>query len=281
MLSTTWDAGALNRGVASWNDARGLGFMMFSEENATTRFVGNNINNAEHFVPVRFRNDSTWQYNNNRGWVNFQPRETDVLVAHLNFSLNTATSLENVNTRIGGVQTGYDDGDIVVIAGRWNGWERPEEFTVLGTSFTTFTSGDDVLLAGYLNHGVRVPDSATGTAYMIYSKEVVGQRFPDSGPFQAQHFFAARMASDQWQYATDSGWVPFQPRNSDLVIAELNLDDDSVKLWKGIRYTVDGIAGGFHDGDITIAGGQLAGKATSGQFEVFGSYKRTHRYFQR
>jgi hypothetical protein len=69
--------------------------------------------------------------------VNFVPRATDLLLAALDFSADTVTSLMGTNSNINGIKSGYASGNIVITPNMWNGSFNAGEFGLTGTSFTT------------------------------------------------------------------------------------------------------------------------------------------------
>ncbi|QDU58543.1 putative deoxyribonuclease RhsB [Aeoliella mucimassa] len=130
----------INSGVAVDDAATGTGYLMYSDESVHTRFGDNNINNADHFVAVRFDSTAGWQYNNNTSWVSFTPVVTDRIVASVDFDSNTATSLEGTSGTEHGILSGYLSGNLEYFPEQWNGATSgvgPEgEFDITGTTLT-------------------------------------------------------------------------------------------------------------------------------------------------
>ena len=81
MLATVF-VGDLNSGVAVSEDATGVGYILYSQEDVHTRFSGIRTDNADHFVAARL-DGIQWQYNNDSQWVDFQTEITDVLILSL------------------------------------------------------------------------------------------------------------------------------------------------------------------------------------------------------
>ena len=83
MLATI-SVGDLNSGVAVSEDATGVGYILYSQEDVHTRFSGIRADNADQFIAVRL-DGIQWQYNNDSQWIDFETELTDVLVAEVNF----------------------------------------------------------------------------------------------------------------------------------------------------------------------------------------------------
>ena len=123
-----------NRGVAVSDGASGSGYMMYTAESVHLRFGNVNQFNADHIIGVRF-SFGQWQYNTNSTWQVFTPVATDILLASVDFSADTVTSLEGTSGTVSGIVSGYASGDIVITPNMWNGSPNAGEFGVLGASF--------------------------------------------------------------------------------------------------------------------------------------------------
>lgn len=273
--SSNTSVAPLNFGVAAADSATGTGYLMYSSQTVQTRF-GSAVNstNAAHIVAVRL-NGSQWQFTNrdSTGWVDFTPAANDRLLAEVDFSADTVTSLEGTDSTIGGIAAGYDSGDLVYTANQWNGSANNGEFGVTGTSFSTaFTS--QISLTP-LNFGVAAMDSATGTGYMMYSQQGVQARFGnDVNATNAAHILAVRLNGSQWQFTNrdSAGWINFTPVASDLLLAEVDFSADTVTSLEGVFSNIGGIAAGYESGDIVFTANQWNGSTNSGEFGVTGSF---------
>ena len=123
--------GSLGYGVTAKESASGSGYILFSPTGLTTRMTLW-PNQASHFVAVYYQNDS-WYYYNNETPIAFTPLNTDVLVASVDFSLDTAEVLIGKNTHVHGIQIGYASGDLGIIFNQFNGVYNPGEFAVTGS----------------------------------------------------------------------------------------------------------------------------------------------------
>ncbi|MCH6256333.1 Ig-like domain-containing protein [Puniceicoccaceae bacterium K14] len=124
-----------NRGVAGQEEATGSGYIMYTKESVHTRFAATtpHMYNADHFIAVR-HNGTTWQYDTNVAYASFTPMPSDILVAKVDFTTNTATMLAGTDTTTNGIATGYQSGDFKVLADRWNGGPNTNEFDLQGDS---------------------------------------------------------------------------------------------------------------------------------------------------
>ncbi|WP_459554668.1 S8 family serine peptidase [Lacunimicrobium album] len=257
----------LRNGVGGTDNATGTGYMMYSQQNVRTRFSGLDSNNADNFINVRL-NGAQWQYDNNSTWVNFTPTSSDVLVAALNFTTDTVTLLEGNLGLVNGIVQGYLDGDLAIIANNWAGTTNAGEYRVTGT-YITFAPRTP--LTG-LRNGIGGTDNATGTGYMMYSQSNVRTRFSGLDPNNADNFVNVRLNGSQWQYDNNSTWVNFVPTSSDRLVAALDFTADTVDLLKGTFSTIQGIASGYLDGDLTITPNNWNGNANTGEYHLTGTF---------
>lgn len=142
--------GNLNEGIAARDGATGIGYLMYSEELLPVRFINNPPyssstygDNANNLIAVVLQNDQ-WYYDDNSDLRPFTPRSTDLLLAELNFSTDTATLLQGQNRLINGIRAGYESGDLTVTPNVWNGSTggiAPGEFGVTGIYVTVSDDG--------------------------------------------------------------------------------------------------------------------------------------------
>ncbi|WP_459554672.1 cadherin domain-containing protein [Lacunimicrobium album] len=257
----------LRNGVGGTDNATGTGYMMYSQQNVRTRFSGLDPNNADNFVNVRL-NGAQWQYDNNSTWVNFTPTSTDILVAALNFTTDTVTLLEGNIGLVNGIVQGYLDGDLAIIANNWNGSPNTGEYHLTGT-YLTFAPRTPLT---NLRNGVGGTDNATGTGYMMYSQQNVRTRFSGLDPNNADNFVNVRLNGTQWQYDNNSTWVNFTPTSTDRLVATLNFTSDTVTLLKGTSSTIQGIASGYLNSDLTITPNNWNGTANTGEYHLTGTF---------
>ena len=123
--------------------------------------------------------------------------------------------------------------------------------------------------------GVGVADGATGTGYIMYSEEIVQQRFPTSVTKNAVHLIAVRNNAGQWQYNDDSQWLNFTPVPSDHLIAEVDFSANTADLMQGNTTNVNGISAGYFMGDLEIFPEQWNGINNPGEFYVIGTFFTT------
>ncbi len=257
----------LRNGVAGNDNATGSGYMMYSQQNVRTRFSSLAPNNADNFINVRL-NGTQWQYDNNISWVNFTPTSTDVLVAAIDFTTDSVTMLKGNFGIINGLSKGYADGNLLVIANRWNGQTNAGEFGLSGSDITFAPS----TVLKNLRNGVAATDSATGTGYMMYSQQNIHTRFSSIDAGNADNFIVIRNNAGQWQYDNNSGWVNFTPTSTDVIVGSLNFDTGTTTTGKGNLGVINGIQRGYLDSDLRINPYQWAGAYNHGEFTVTGTY---------
>ncbi|MEO0529845.1 MAG: cadherin domain-containing protein, partial [Planctomycetota bacterium] len=154
----SYDVGALNSGVAVADDRTGTGYLMYSVEHVDTRFSDQPPypSNADHFVAVVYdAATDKWYYDDNGGGpgnrpaeealFEFVPRDTDILVAALDFDADTATDLKGTASYVQGIFAGYRDGDLTITPNQWGGASNAGEFGLTGTTITPWLTGDGSL----------------------------------------------------------------------------------------------------------------------------------------
>ena len=137
-VGATLDAGPLGRGLTGLDGATGIAYVIWTEERIQTRFTSPPIdpNSADHFFVARYLNGN-WQYMTDNEFVTFTPRPNDLIIAELNLSADTVNDLKGTDGVIGGIRSGYFDGDIVITPDMWNGSVDEGEFGISGTFIIT------------------------------------------------------------------------------------------------------------------------------------------------
>ncbi len=147
MLATI-SVGDLNSGVAVSEDATGVGYILYSQEDVHTRFSGIRADNADHFIAARL-DGIQWQYNDDSRWVDFETEVSDVLVAKVNFDGDAV--IREYQGYVQGVpvviphaypagirELVYEPSDLYVVANQFGSQFDKNEFQVLGRQFETF-----------------------------------------------------------------------------------------------------------------------------------------------
>jgi hypothetical protein len=128
------DLGDLGYGIAARDSATGSGWILWSEQNIFSRLNPSPFSqNAQHLIAVTHVSDQ-WFYDNNGVLIEFQPNESDCLVASVNFTTDTVTLLEGSKTVVEGIDAGYASGNLSIIANRWANVFNAGEFGLDGTS---------------------------------------------------------------------------------------------------------------------------------------------------
>jgi hypothetical protein len=125
--------GDLDFGVAASDNATGIGYLMWSNQDVHVRFSPPPYSrNADHLIAVQYVNGQ-WMVDNNSTLTAFTPAADDCLVAEVNFTNDTAVTLQGTDTIINGIDAGYTTGDLAVFADQLNGNPNNGEFDVTGT----------------------------------------------------------------------------------------------------------------------------------------------------
>jgi hypothetical protein len=196
----------MNNGVACRDSATGTGYMLYSEANTHSRFAGIHPQNADHFVCVVLRG-AQWKYDTNSAERPFTPVSTDVLVATLDFSTDTATMALGVNQEIGTtaqIHLGYTSGDISVIPNMYGGSANIGEWGVLGAHFIThFITHQPFIFSG-CQQNVCSPSSALLAGRGLYQRAAQGSpwqcRAVDQGSYMNYSPTGGCTCQTSWAY---------------------------------------------------------------------------------
>ncbi|MCD4819738.1 MAG: T9SS type A sorting domain-containing protein [Candidatus Cloacimonetes bacterium] len=126
-----------------------------------------------------------------------------------------------------------------------------------------------------LNQGITCQDDATGTGYILYSEERVHDRFYVYPPFAANsdHLIAVKHFSSGWEYDDNNEYRTFFPVDTDVLIAEVDFDNDTVTDLEGLDGPIFGIESGYFRGDLSFYPNRFGGiLGMEGEFDVTGSY---------
>ncbi len=273
---STYDVGNLNSGVAATDWRTGTGYLMYSEEDTATRFTAFS-GNADHIIAVYY-SGGQWYADKNYGQVAFTPVSTDVLLAAVDFTNNTVSSLQGYAGVEFGVMYGYYNGDLTYIANQWNGSNDSDEadYVVEGTFFTANSTGgaSGPVDLGDVGDGVCATDWRTGSGYLMYSATDVNTRF-NVLTGNADHVVAVvyNVSLDKWYADNNGGQNEFTPEAGDVLIATVDFDNDTVTSLEGQGGYVGNMPRGYETGDLTFQADYWDGSGDNaeGEFGVFGT----------
>ena len=278
IIEDRFAVGAVKSGIGVADNATGIGFILFSTQDVQDRLGANQFhaNHSDHFVAVQFR-AGQWFFNNNNTWVPFAPRASDRLIASVDFDADTIGGLSGASGEVNGIAQGFVAGDLTFAADSFAGNVNDGEFTVGGTFFDA--PARDVFSLGSVNLGVAVQDNATGQGYILYSIESVQTRFAAQTPINANsaNLVAVQVVDGVWFYNDNTKWIQFTPRTSDVLLAKVDFDADTIGDLKGNLGEVSGIASGYTDGDLTFSADTWNGRSNDGEFMVNGTWFNVER----
>jgi len=269
--------GDLGMGVVALEDARGSGFILFAEE-TDGRFSNMPSLNADKLITVVYSEaNQQWYYDYNTGRAVFTPKETDVLVAALDFTHDKVQSLEGFNAVYGGIALGYASGDLAFKANHWNGAYNLGEFGVTGSHIvrneTPDADGGLPAFVGDLGMGVVALESATGDGYMMFAQDTDG-RFAGVNHLSAKQLFTVvyNESNDTWYYDTNNELKAFTPEDTDVLVASIDFTKDTIESLEGQDDEYQGIALGYESGDLSFTANHWNGEYNLGEFGVDGTY---------
>jgi len=276
-------------GIAVDDAATGLGYIMFSATVVDSRFANHrpDVNNSERLIAVRIV-DGQWQYNNNLGWYPLTPAADDRLIASVNFTARTISSLQGSFGAVSGINQGFASGDLGFLPNWWNGRLNSGEYTVTGTFFTVpeilspdvgdtggggTTTTETTFTIGPINSGVAVFDKEIGSGYIMFSAQSLYTRFAafPPGPGNSNQLIAVRVVNGTWQYNNNLVWHTFTPTTDDRLIASIDFGVKTMTSLQGATGAVSGINQGFAAGDLGFIANWWGGKANSGEYTVTGN----------
>lgn len=147
----------------------------------------------------------------------------------------------------------------------------PTTTTTAPTTTTTTVTGTTINYAP-AGEGVAAQDSATYSGYIMYSAESVHTRWTANSPFydNSDHFIAV-VYSGGWYYDNNSFLVPFTPRSTDILVAQIDAAADTAVLLAGVNSTVSGIQAGYISGSLTVTPNQYRGSSNMGEWGIGGT----------
>ena len=104
---------------------------------------------------------------------------------------------------------------------------------------------------GDLGFGIISQRDASGTGFIMYSEENVQERF-NIDRHNAHHFVTVRNHGGTWQYDSGHRFVEFTPQETDVLIADIDFDEDSVTMLSGRNEASNGIQYGYARSDLQI-----------------------------
>jgi len=271
------DLGAVNSGIAATDDRIGSGFLMYSEESVFTRFSGNSPHpsNSEHLIAVKYVSGQ-WYYDDNSALRTFTSTEGDRLLAVVDFSNDTISSLQGHSGQLFGIEAGFADGDLSFFANRWANRFNTGEFQVEGTFFETSTAdaSPSVLELGAVNSGVAAADDRTGTGFIMYSEEDVFTRFAAHPPHasSSEHLIAVQYTVGQWHYDDNGQLRTFTPNEGDCLLAVVDFSDDTISSMEGHSAQLHDIEAGYFVGDLSYFANRWNNKFNTGEFQADGTF---------
>jgi len=244
---------------------------MYSQESVFTRFASHRPyrHNSTRLIAVKYEGGQ-WYYDDNAALRAFTPQSTDVLIAEVDFTNDTITGLEGMTGDHMGIEKGFATGDLEFSADRWGDAPNDGEFKVEGTFFVR----NPRVSVGDTGNGVAAQDDATGTGYIMYSQESVLTRFATHRPHRhnSGHLIAVKYEGGQWYYDDNAALRAFTPRDTDVLLAEVDFQWDSILSLEGTAGELYGIRRGFLTGDLTFFADRWGAKANDGEFRIDGSF---------
>eukprot|EP00933_Yihiella_yeosuensis_P080571 TRINITY_DN94022_c0_g1_i1.p1 TRINITY_DN94022_c0_g1~~TRINITY_DN94022_c0_g1_i1.p1 ORF type:complete len:550 (+),score=86.92 TRINITY_DN94022_c0_g1_i1:74-1723(+) len=246
----------------------------------------------------------------NQSWNPFIPKSTDIAVASVDFGTDVIIDLKFKKALVSnGLTLGYSTGDINFFSNQdadGNNATGAGDFRINGTYILAFPfepeppenptppPAQPVVLSSGLTRlpvmtgGIRCTDNNTGTGFIMYSLQDINVRWTldktqkDFREHSARNFLCVRWRDSNWWYDTNwedevdrksnVSWHKFIPAPTDILVAEVDYDKDTITDMKGTKLSQEGITLGYSDGDLSFVPNQGAsGQFDRGEFRVVGS----------
>ena len=232
--SVAYNLGATNSGIAATDSREGTGYIMYSVESVHTRFSSNPPHNesADHLIAVVYDNGQ-WKYDNNSALYSFTPLVTDRLVAEVDFSNDTATSLVGPSTLVNGLSAGYVSGDLVITPNVWT--SSPSAATgEFGVDGTVITAGSELTILGEWGPVLDWPHIPVSAAHLPDGRILTWASNDEEGFPGGQPEFTYAAAWDP----TDESFKMVPHNSHDMFCAHQAMLEDGRLLVMGGRNTV-------------------------------------------
>ncbi len=105
-----------------------------------------------------------WYFDDNSGWHPFNPVDTDILIASIDFAADTITPTAGQDSVVHSVRLGYASGDLEFHANQWAGAANDGEFGVSGTQFRPNNRASPVSYSVFVRDSTMVPAATTWAA---------------------------------------------------------------------------------------------------------------------
>ena len=279
---TTMALGDLRSGVAARDTATGTGWIMWTQQSTHTRFNPKPYTlNADHLIAVVYQNGQ-WHVDNNSTLTAFTPEPTDCLVATIDYTNDTAATLQGQNTTINGMNAGYNTGNLTVTPNNWGTGTNNGEFGTTGTQLNTTTqppptgSCPTTMALGDLRSGVAARDTATGTGWIMWTQQSTHTRFnPKPYTLNADHLIAVVYQNGQWHVDNNSTLTAFTPEPTDCLVATIDYTNDTAATLQGQNTTINGMNAGYNTGNLTVTPNNWGTGTNNGEFGTTGTQLNT------
>jgi len=171
------EIGHLGAGVTANEDATGPGYILYNPNGlgaARPHYHPNGgVEQSRNFIAV-FRKNDAWFYYKNEDDIAFEPRIGDVLVATVDFTGDTSSSLIGKRFAVHGIFAGYKAGDLLITPERYNGEGNDDEFELEGTEIELYNDPHwwlekEVILSGVTEVDHLSPANLGQAKHMVRS----------------------------------------------------------------------------------------------------------------
>ncbi len=300
-----WQSGGVTAGIGyEYDDSGNIEKITYPSGRYVT-YIRNDAGQVSSITTTK--NDSTQTLASNISYLPFGPMQgmdygnglTYTAEYDFDYQIDTLTVSNNILNRD---YTPYDSGDIDTIVDLLD-VNRDQSFTyddmghletadgiydyrIFGIDEANNRSAFSVTGASAapidvtpINWGVAARDGAFGSGYIMYSEESVHTRFVANPPNvnNSDHFIAVKYkdAEQNWKYDNNAGIFEFTPRPSDVLIAIVNFENDTIIRTQGYFDILHGITLGYESSDLTFAANvwnSQSNPAAVGEFTIGGTY---------
>ena len=128
----------------------------------------------------------------------------------------------------------------------------------------TFESGAGVLMQDHLFGN-------NGEAFLMYSDQVVQDRFAGMSDLASDHFVTVRWIDGQWLVDNNLSDAILIPESTDRLVAKIDLRTASIEMLAGLNVDYQGISLGYVSGDLEVTADTWRGQPQQGELGITGT----------
>ena len=126
-------------------------------------------------------------------------------------------------------------------------WLKPEDYA------SSLVPGTCTREVGTLGSGAQCQDDGgveSRLGFLMFTKETRAARWSSAATSFAENFVCARFTGVEWQYLEGTTWTPFVPFPTDVLLARIEFDNNTITSLKGSDEEFYTVKMGYVDADL-------------------------------